>query len=240
MTSRTAEKLDGSAISHRGMMLMGYQRTKQISRRAKIAWEAGDPSVLDAEILARRDEVFNGTVTEILEEYIPLRDALRGMAFTPETIVDIGCGQAINCALLFKDFGGKYTLIDIEETTNQYHFWNSEGSGYAALSDAEAFLLSNGLARSDLRAINPRKSPDDMAGVTGDLVLSSFSCGFHYPIGEYVDLMTATLDRGGLVMLDLRLRYLNRPDDALSRLLSVSKQTELLGLPKSKRILFKA
>ncbi|MFN6980040.1 MAG: hypothetical protein ACK4OP_18055, partial [Gemmobacter sp.] len=39
-----------AGITHRGLMLLGYQRTKQISRRSRLAWEAGDPAPLDAEV----------------------------------------------------------------------------------------------------------------------------------------------------------------------------------------------
>jgi len=238
--AETKPKIDGSAISHRGMMLLGYQRTKQISRRSKLAWEAGNPRPLDAEARARRDEIFDGALEEIRTEYLPLRDALRKRKVPPGSVIDIGCGQAINCALLFRDFGGTYTLVDIEETPGQYHLWNAEGSGYASLDDAAAFLLANGLAKKDLRVINPRKTPDAMSKLKADLVVSSFSCGFHYPVGEYVDLMCDTIAGGGAVMLDLRLRYLNNPDPALTRLLSAGRQEVLLVLPKSHRVLLTA
>lgn len=233
-----AMAITDKAISHRGMMLMGYQRTKQISRKSRLSWEAGDPAPLDAEITARRAEVFQGTLSEIYTEYLPLRDALRAAGRTPGHVVDIGCGAALNDVFLVKDFGCEVTLIDIEETPSQYHQWSDLGSGYAALADAKGFLESNGAAADRVHVINPRKNPDAIGRIKGDLVTSLFSCGFHYPITDYVDLMLGTVASGGAVVLDLRKRYLQGDDPALSRLRAMCIQTDLLTMEKSKRVMF--
>ncbi|MGB8813282.1 MAG: hypothetical protein WCC57_08855 [Paracoccaceae bacterium] len=240
MTTLHDMKISGEGISHAGLMLLGYQRTKQISRKAKVSWEAGDRAVLDAEIKARGPSVFSGAMEEIFAEYLPLRTFLRTHEITPKHVVDIGCGQALNDAFLSKDFGSSFTLIDIEDTPEKYHLWNASGSGYAALTDARKFLIANGADKNAVKTINPRKAPQLMAGVAGDMVTSLFSCGFHYPIGEYVDLMCNTVAQGGCVVLDLRLRYLGAPDAALQRLLDSGKQHVILEMAKSKRIVFRA
>ena len=234
-----AALLDGSGISLRGMMLLGYQRTGAVSRRARLAWEAGDTSVMEAEVTAHRDAIFAGVAGAIGLEHQPVRDYLLRRGLSPRRVLDIGCGAAISDALLRQDFPLKATLIDIEETSRQYHFWNQEGAGYASLEEAKAFLRKNGFKSADITAINPRKTPAALAGLSGDLVTSFFSCGFHYPIGEYIDLMRRTIDAGGTVILDLRGRYLAAPDAALVRLVEDADIEILQEMPKSKRMAFR-
>jgi hypothetical protein len=231
--------LDGSGISHRGMMLMGYQRTGHVSRKARLAWEAGDPTVMEAEVATRRDQIFAEVTAAIAREHRPVRDYLLRRGLAPRQVVDIGCGAAVSDALLRLDFALKATLIDIEETPEQYHFWNANGAGYASLQEATAFLRKNGFKAGDITAINPRKTPKALAKVSGDLVTSFFSCGFHYPVTEYIDLMRQTMEAGGTVILDLRGRYLASPDAALTRLIEDADVEILLEMPKSKRMAFR-
>ncbi|MFN6978974.1 MAG: hypothetical protein ACK4OP_12675, partial [Gemmobacter sp.] len=173
-------------------------------------------------------------------EYLPLRDCLRRLGRAPARAVDIGCGQAITDAFLWRDFGADLTLVDIEETPDQYHAWAAAGSGYAALADAQAFLIGNGVPAASVTTINPRQ-PGARIPTSTDLAMSLFSCGFHYPIAEYAELFCATVEAGGAVVLDLRLRYLRRPDAALARLMALAgTQEQVFRLEKSERILFAA
>ncbi len=237
MTELQEMQISGAAISLQAMMLMGFQRTKQISPQARKAWEAGNASVMQAEVAARRDEIFQRTLEEVFAEYTPLRAALAAAGRHPKTVIDIGCGQALNDAFLVKDFGCAVTLVDIEQTPEQYHSWNGTGSGYASLADAVAFLKGNGATA--VTAINPLKTPELLQGLKADLVTSLISCGFHYPIGDYADLMVETVEAGGAVVLDLRRRYHDQPDEALTRLIACSQQTEIESPEKkARRILF--
>ena len=230
-----AHGLDGTTIGHRGLMLLGYQRTKQISRRSRLAWEAGDPAPLDAEVRARGAAVFDGAAAEIHAEYLPVRSALTARGRNPASVIDIGCGQAINDAFLYRDFGCAITLVGIEETPAQYHARAGEGSGYDALADSVAFLRANGVPADRLAAINPRREPGRIDGLAADLVASLFSCGFHYPLGDYADLFCTTVAQGGFVLLDLRRRYLKRPDAALERPIAAADgwQETVLRMEKS-------
>lgn len=233
--------LTAEGLSHRGLMLLGYQRTRHISRRARLAWEAGDPGPLDVEVRARGPAIFAGAAAEIHAEYLPLRAALGALGRTPAHVIDIGCGTAINDALLYRDFGARLTLVDIEETPAQYHAWSGAGSGYAALDDAAAFLAANGVPADRITTINPRREPGRLEGLEADLVTSLLSCGFHYPIGDYADLFCATVARGGLVVLDLRRRYRRNPDDALAQLMATAGRVQTIhATEKSERVLFGA
>ena len=236
--SEAVPDLDGSAVSQNGLMLLGYQRTKQISRAARLGWEAGNPAPLAAEIAQRGAEVFAGAVAEIWAEYLPLRAYLHKVGRAPTHVIDIGCGQAITDAFFADDFGCKISLVDIEMTDRQYHLWNEAGSGYGSLADARAMLETNGVAADRIATINPRLMPDGMTGLSGDMVTSFYSCGFHYPIADYAGLMSDTVASGGIVVLDLRRRYQNAPDAALKALTAASRQTVISEEPKAQRVAF--
>lgn len=231
LTSISAKSIPTPAIA-----LIGFQRTSQISRKSRLAWQAGDRSILHAEAEARRDEIFNGALTEVYEEFVPMRAELEKVGRIPRHVVDIGCGQALNDALMVKAYDSRITLVDIEETSDQYHMWKECGAGYASLAAAKAFLEDNG-AR-DVQTLNPHLDPVGLANVSGDLITSFISCGFHYPIGDYLDLMLQTVNTGGAVVLDLRLHYRNDPDEALRTLMADTKQTVIINAPKRQRILF--
>ena len=236
MTQIDLTGISSKAIPTPAIALIGFQRTTQISRKSRLAWEAGDRSILNAEAEARRDEIFNGALSEVYEEFVPMCAGLAEAGRTPRHVIDIGCGQALNDVLMVKAYDSRITLIDIEETSDQYHRWKESGAGYASLAAAKAFLEDNG-AR-DVQALNPRLDTDSLADVSGDLVTSLISCGFHYPIGEYLDLMLQTVKSGGAVILDVRPYYRNNPDAALRTLLAETKQTVISDTPKRQRLLF--
>ena len=231
-------KISAQAIPTPAIALIGFQRTTQISRKSRLAWEAGDRAPLNAEAEQRRDAIFRGALAEVHAEFEPIRAGLAKAGRIPRHVVDIGCGQALNDVLMLKEYDPGFTLIDIEETPDQYHLWKESGAGYASLSAARAFLEDNGA--TGVRTLNPRLDPAGLKTVSGDLVTSLISCGFHYPIGEYLDLMLTSVKSGGAVILDLRQHYYAAPDEALRKLLDQSTQTELLAEPKRKRVMFSA
>jgi len=213
--------LNTASISDTACALLGFQRTKQISRRSRLIWENGDTSALAQEVQDRKSEIVQGAMLEIYQEYIPLKKALSGQDI--KTVCDIGCGQAINDVFLQADFQPAFTLVDIEETEDQYHNWADSGSGYASLESAKNLLLENGVAAASIEMINPRKDQRDVNLETFDLVTSFYSCGFHYPVDEYIELFVNTVKAGGAVCLDIRGRYLTKGSEALSQLSAVAE-----------------
>ncbi|MFN3211112.1 MAG: hypothetical protein ACE369_19355 [Roseovarius sp.] len=227
----TAEPMSDEAIA-----LLGYQRTKQISPASRKAWEAGNPAPLRQEARERRDTIFAGALAEMWPEYLPLRTFLNDHGIAPKSVIDIGCGQALPDLFLHHDFKPRFTLVDIEQTDDQYHAWANTGAGYASLDQAAALLHGNGAAKTKVRPINPGKSPGAMTGLKADLLVSFYSCGFHYPVDDYAELMVATLQAGGTVCLDLRKRYLRRDPDTLARVLAAGRRTDLFEDPRSFRV----
>lgn len=235
---RDLAALDMSAdsLSVRAIALLGFQRTKQVSKPSRKAWLDGDPRPMEAEAKARRAEIFNGALLEAYREFIPLRDYLFAQDITPRHILDIGCGQAVPDLFLHRAYSPAFTLVDIEETPEQYHLFSASGSGYASLAEARALLVANGAAPDRVATINPRKTPHALTGQDPDMVTSFYSCGFHYPIDDYADLMVDTVADGGVVCLDLRKRYLRRGSDALTQLFEAGTRTDLFEDARSFRV----
>ncbi len=229
--------LNYGSISDEDCMLLGYQRTKQISRRSRLQWEQGNQSVLADEVKTRKQSIIEGAFLEIYQEYIPFKQALGSKDITQ--VCDIGCGQGINDVFLARDFQPKFTLVDIEESPDMYHNWADSGSGYASLDAATSLLTANGVTTTDVVAINPTKDTIPVPANGFDLLTSFYSCGFHYPIDDYLDLMSKTIENGGYVCLDIRKRYLRKNTAALSQIIEMSDVTEIYDEGKAARMLFK-
>lgn len=226
------------SIDDRACALLAYQRTKQTSRKARVAWEAGDKDVLLREAAERRTEIVTGALEEVYREYLPLKAALGDRSIG--RVCDVGCGQGINDVFLHLEAAPAFTLVDIEHTENQYHFWSDEGAGYASLSAARALLEENGAAPERIETINPTRTEWAQAGGNYDLVTSLYSCGFHYPIDAYLELFVDTVSGGGVVCLDLRRRYLRRESAALDRLKAAGAHRVIYEDARSFRMLFGA
>ena len=228
------------SMSDDAVAFLGFQRTKQISPKARKSWEAGNPIPLRQEASARRHEIFNGALLECYREYLPLREHLNAHGIAPKSLIDIGCGQAIPDLFFHQEFKPRFTLVDIEQTWEQYHLWADSGAGYASLEDARALLHENGAAKTKVKTINPTKDPESLDGLGADMVISFYSCGFHYPVDEYADLMISTIRAGGVVCLDLRKRYLRRAPPALQAVLDAGQINEIYDDKRSKRIVLRA
>ncbi|MBT8418256.1 MAG: class I SAM-dependent methyltransferase [Silicimonas sp.] len=225
------------SLSDRIVALTGFQRTSQISRASRLAWEAGDQRPMMAEVETRRREIIEGVISEIRDEWRPIRDALKRAGKMPGHAADIGCGTAINDVFLWQDFRPHLTLIDIEETPEQYHMFADTGAGYASLAAARRLLEENGVPPGGITTINPVNEPGATDHIAPDLAISLLSCGFHYPIDDYLDLFLGTLDRGGAVVLDLRNKYRARGSAALDALFGAGTPDVIAEAGRHQRIL---
>ncbi len=230
--------LSFESIDEAACVLLAYQRAQHISRRARLSWEAGKKEVLSSEVVERRQSIIQGAFLEIYQEYLPLKNALTPVRVS--SVCDIGCGQAINDVFLHLDFKPEFTLVDIETTEDQYHFWSDSGSGYASLAAAKALLVENGAEENQVTSINPRKEKWSPIETTFDLVTSLYSCGFHYPIDGYLDLFIRTIETGGAVCLDLRRHYLKTGSEALSLLNALASPMIVYEDRKSIRMLYRS
>lgn len=228
------------SLSDTAVALIGFQRTKTISPRSRKSYMAGDPAPLLHEVSERRDAILTGALREAACEHQPVKAHLKDIGLRPKSMIDIGCGQAIPDLFFQRDYKPRFTLVDIEQTDELYHNWASQGSGYASLDCAKTLLHDNGATKSKVTAINPRKAPEALDGLRADMLISFYSCGFHYPVDDYADLMVRTITDGGVVCLDLRKRYLRRRPEPLARVLDAGTMTELFEDARSFRVALRA
>lgn len=117
-------------------------------------------------------------------------------------MASIGPGHAIFELMLYRRHQCRQYLIDIERSGLHRHGFNAQGAGYSNNAAARNFLLMNGVPSDAVVFCNPRKQPLDPTPV--DLVLSTISMGFHYPLDEYVGYIDAVLRPGAMLIFDKR------------------------------------
>ena len=63
-----------------------------------------------------------------------------------------------------------------------------------------ALLQLNGVYSNQIRW----HKPDPESRISADIIISLFSCGFHYPITMYAPLVRKSLKPGGIAVFDVR------------------------------------
>ncbi len=130
----------------------------------------------------------------------------------PKTILDIGCGLAWESRLFNEKYKSELWLLDGDVSANPET--NASTTGYH--SSAEEFLFYNKLSKLDdeLKKLNTKNYhlvdcnniliPDDFKF---DLITSWVSCGFHYPVNTYRDLILKHSHSDTKIIMDLRVAY---------------------------------
>jgi hypothetical protein len=150
---------------------------------------------------------------------------------TSEAIVSIGPGNAIVELYLLKRLKySKILLIDIENTLQHHHGWNSQGAGYANLRATQLFLEQNNIDESRLHICNPKL--DKLPNYKFDNLISLLSMGFHYPCDEYIDFIFSNASENATLVLDKRVGV---SDAGYDKLLTKFELTEKVDYQKSFR-----
>jgi SAM-dependent methyltransferase len=128
----------------------------------------------------------------------------------PKNILDIGCGLAFESEMLQKKYNSDLYLLDGDfETTKDRErdrkFGDSESLRfYTKLDDLRQSFDSRNL-RYTLVDANDIKIESD---VVFDLVYSNVSCGYHYPLTTYLELLKAHTNKDSLLIFDIHSAYL--------------------------------
>ncbi len=149
----------------------------------------------------RIDEKYFSTMQEKVDSIIDFIPA------STSTVLDIGCGiAALDLFLAEKlDLSGIYLLDKTKTEEKIWYMFEEEGAFYNSLGAAKDTLTSNGIDPAKVHLI---EAPDDgvipIEAGSVDLVLSTISWGFHYPISVYIDSVMALLSEAGCVIVDVR------------------------------------
>lgn len=131
----------------------------------------------------------------------------------PIKILDIGCGLAWESRYFYHKYGSELWLLDGDTKDNKDKIYGTDGSYHPTADD---FLFYHPLSKLDdefkrvniqnyhLIDCNNINIPSD---VKFDLITSWLSCGFHYPVNTYRDLILKHSHENTKVVMDLRIRY---------------------------------
>lgn len=144
-----------------------------------------------------------GRFSALIKPWLPAQSA-KGIV----RVIDIGCGIGTSLVALWRHFGktAKYVALDKTETAKQvYYGFEKDAAAYNDLALTTKFLVSAGIPASRLSTIDVNHKPFPRELGPFDVVISTISWGFHYPVATYLDDVLATTQHGAILYLDLRL-----------------------------------
>jgi len=131
----------------------------------------------------------------------------------PKTILDIGCGFAFESRQFAKKYHSEIWLLDGDAESNtsgkrEIRFGSAESMAfYNRLSDIYAVLEQDQIENYVLLDVANYSIPADQKF---DLICSWYSCGFHYPVDVYRELIQKHSHLDTKVILDLRKKNLDK------------------------------
>lgn len=128
----------------------------------------------------------------------------------PKIILDIGCGLAFESEMLQKKYGCELYLLDgdFEATKDnqrdkKYGDVNSMRF-YSKVEDLKKSYDSRGMKYQFIDANNIEID----SSIKFDLVYSNVSCGYHYPLSTYRDLLAKHTNDQSLLLFDIHAKHL--------------------------------
>jgi SAM-dependent methyltransferase len=142
---------------------------------------------------------------EILDRYLEIH---------PKNILDIGCGLAWESRLFYEKYGSELYLLDgdtsanklksEEASTGKYHTSTDDFLFYHPLEKLDESLKKLGTKNYHLIDCNNISISNE---IKFDLITSWASCGFHYPVNTYRDLILKHSHENTRIIMDLRIVY---------------------------------
>lgn len=195
--------------------LILYQRTELLpSRKLNLLQRVAEKFGLDKKSYKRFVRSYADNFgTKIDQDYSLLMASkagefakfLEGRAI--KTVLDIGPGVSGLHAYLSDYIGNpNIYLLDKSETEDEiWYLFEDNGAFYNSLEISKELLERNGLEPDNIRTI---EAPDDGQIVLDtpniDLIMSTISWGFHYPISFYLDSVVELLSPDGALVVDVR------------------------------------
>jgi SAM-dependent methyltransferase len=149
----------------------------------------------------------------------------------PEQILDIGCGFAYVSELFQKKYNCKLYLLDgdVSTTTEATRIGKfgetSDFKFYLPIEKLQNHWDSKNIKYNFIDA-NNIKIPND---VQFDLVYSWISCGYHYPLSTYKELIKTHTNKNSTIIMDFRRKSL------ASQIQDLNIVSRLEGVDSSKK-----
>jgi len=133
------------------------------------------------------------------------------LKFSPNKLLDIGCGLAWESRMFGNQFKTELWLIDGDASNNKNKNSNSKETKYHESANSFLFYHTLELLDAELKKLNTPdyhlidcnilNIPDD---IKFDLITSWLSCGFHYPVSTYKELILKHSHKDTKIIVDLR------------------------------------
>lgn len=136
---------------------------------------------------------------EMIQKFLP---------YSALNVLDIGCGLGlINLALNDTFNQCNFHLLDKtqELNTEKISGFNEKYTFYNSLPAAKTILCKNGIDEDRIHIYEVEdENIDSLKKKKFDVILSFLSCGWHYSVDVYKDLILSSLSDDGVVILDIR------------------------------------
>jgi len=153
------------------------------------------------------EEIAKALETMFMKDYDMITEYLPNDA---SNILDIGCGLGLINIPLYNHYNTTVNLHLLDKTnsisSNQsVRGFNKEYVFYNSMDATRDILISNGVLNENVHTYEVSKeSIEQLYKIKYDLIISLLSCGWHYSIETYMDLIKNTLSPNGILVLDIR------------------------------------
>lgn len=204
-----------AVIEHRGILfpapvlwvLLAQSASAEIRRRYESQGDVFDLILVHREF----QQVFLDSYLRANELYF---DAIRGdLPVSGGRVLDIGSGIGLLDLMIYRHAGPAkpqlYLLdksVDVQKLSTERIAPTGFNERYVftgSMQLASRFLQLNGVAEQDIHPCEVGRW-NIPQGAPFDLVFSRKSWGFHYPLGEYLDDVRASLTTQGCLITDVR------------------------------------
>jgi hypothetical protein len=185
--------------------LIKDSRSKIIKRLSRIGLGKSYEEMVKEQSLQNNNQISNDYYTEIKKVFLNIKNHIPR---NTQSILDIGSGLAgleiFLWFLLEKNYPKIYLLDKTKKEEKIWYEFRTNGAFYNSLDLAKKNLISNGVKPSKINLI---EAPDN--GIIKeirdiDLVISTISWGFHYPVELYLDSVISIMSKRGVLILDIR------------------------------------
>lgn len=150
---------------------------------------------------------------------------------SPKNVLDIGCGLAFESEMFQKKYNCNLYLLDgdfedSKNATRDRKFGSADTMAfYSKISDLQKSFNERNLKYTFVDA-NNIELPKNLKF---DLIYSNVSCGFHYPLNTYLNLLKDHTDENSIMIFDIHTRYFK---EQINGLFDVVESRNYPGLKK--------
>jgi SAM-dependent methyltransferase len=156
------------------------------------------------------EEWFTDAYQQHKQENFDLLDTYLGTS--PKTILDIGCGLAWESRLFNEKYGTELYLLDGDFDDNAQDDRIQQQARYTTDSKNFAFYYKLNFLKTELDKLNTQNyhlvdcnNVSISEDIKFDVITSWVSCGFHYPVNTYRELILKHSHNNTVVVMDLRI-----------------------------------